>query len=224
MERSFLEKTAYNSRIKKLDFVYLKDHRGIFLLVTDNGLVLTKEVLIPENINVSNVENTMIFLNEKLHDVLLNDFKLAKKLEIINDGFFDYMTNPQASIEICLRSILSLVEDKKTLIGQYNILNHQEFNDIVRAQEYLERLKDGSIYDIVDFDDGPVPSIGTANGNSISIKIGHQNKLRILKSCAVITAIYQSKNGTGAITVYGPLRMKYRFVIALLNAITENMK
>ena len=58
-----LEKTAYNSLIKKIEFVYLKNRRGIFILVTDQGLVLHRETSIPEGINIQSIENTMEFLN-----------------------------------------------------------------------------------------------------------------------------------------------------------------
>ena len=57
-----LEKTAYNSLVKKIDFIYLKNRRGIFILVTDQGLVLHREVLIPEGINIQSIERTVEFL------------------------------------------------------------------------------------------------------------------------------------------------------------------
>jgi heat shock gene repressor HrcA len=105
-----LEKTAYNSSIKKISFVSLKSHRGIFIMVTDQGLVLHRETNIPEGLNVSSIENTVEYLDEKLHDVLLNDFKNAKGLEFINDDFFDYISNGYAVLELCLRNIRKLVD------------------------------------------------------------------------------------------------------------------
>ncbi len=219
-----LEKTAFNSLIKKLSFVYLKNQKGLFIMVTDQGLVLHKEASIPNGINITSIENTVEYLDEKLRDVLLNDFKNAKKIEIVNDGFFDYMTNAEAVLEICLRNIRKLVDDKKKIIGQYNILNHPDFADIVIAQEYIETLKNEAIYQIVEFDSGPLPVIGSVDSNNVTIKIGNENQLKIMKKCTTITVYYQSKHGTGAITVYGPLRMKYRYMISLLKCIANNMK
>ena len=136
-----LEKTAYNSLIKKIEFVYLKNRRGIFILVTDQGLVLHRETSIPEGINIQSIENTMEFLNDKLHDVLLNDFKNAKVINITTDNFFDYISNAPAVLELCLRNIRKLVDDKRTIIGQYNVLNHHDFADLNLAQSYIECLK-----------------------------------------------------------------------------------
>ena len=62
------------------------------------------------------------------------------------------------------------------------------------------------------------------NGNYISIKLGSENNLPIMKKCACITAYFESKNNTGAITIYGPLRMKYRHVISFLRCLVRNMK
>ena len=219
-----LEKTAYNSLIKKIEFVYLKNRRGIFILVTDQGLVLHKETAIPEGINIQSIENTMEFLNDKLHDVLLNDFKNAKVINITTDNFFDYISNAPAVLELCLRNIRKLVDDKRTIIGQYNVLNHHDFADLNLAQSYIECLKNGSIYQIVEFDAGPIPVIASDDNAAISIKLGSENNLEIMKKCACVTAYFKSKHHTGAITIYGPLRMKYRQVISFLKALVNNMK
>ena len=219
-----LEKTAYNSLIKKIEFVYLKNRRGIFILVTDQGLVLHREVLIPEGINIQSIENTMTFLDEKLHDMLLNDFKNAKVINISTDNFFDYISNAPIVLELCLRNIKKLVDDKTTVLGQYNILNHHDFADLNLAQSYINCLKDESIYQIVEFDAGPIPVIATTEVAGVSIKLGSENNLDIMKKCACITAYFKSKHHTGAITVYGPLRMKYRQVITFLKALVNNIK
>lgn len=219
-----LEKTAYNSLIKKIDFVYLKNRRGIFILVTDQGLVLHRETMLPEGINVQSIENTIEFLNEKLHNMLLNDFKNAKAINITTDNFFDYINNAPAVLELCIRNIRKLVDDKRSIIGQYNVLNHHDFADLNLAQEYIECLKDGSIYQIVEFDAGPIPVITSSDASGISIKLGTENNLKIMKKCACISAYFKSKHHTGAITIYGPLRMKYRQVISFLKALVNNMK
>lgn len=218
-----LEKTAYNSKIKRIDFVPLKNHNGVFVLITDQGLVLHKELPIPDGINVSNIEKTIKYLDESLHDCLLNDFKKATTFKVPTEGFFEYMGNAEAVLELCLRSIFTLVEDKKTLIGQFNVLNHEDLADFNTAQEYLDCLKDGTIYDIVEFDNGPLPVISSDDSTNITVKIGHENKVGVMKKCSAITAIYQSKHGTGAITIYGPIRMKYKYIIAALATIVRNV-
>ena len=167
-----LEKTAFNSCIKRLSFAATKNHKGVFVLITDQGLVLHKEVNIPEGISSTNIEKTVNYFDEKLKDVLLNDFKNASKIKIPDDGFFDYMSNAEAVVEFTLRNIYLLVEDKRSIIGQFNILNHHDFADIETAQEYLDSLKDNSIYQIVEFDNGPLPVISSIESKNITVKIG----------------------------------------------------
>jgi hypothetical protein len=95
---------------------------------------------------------------------------------------------------------------------------------IIGINMIRECLKNESIYQIVEFDSGPLPVISSNNGNYISIKLGSENNLPIMKKCACITAYFESKNNTGAITIYGPLRMKYRHVISFLRCLVRNMK
>ncbi len=219
-----LEKIAFNAKIKFIKFISLKHHKGIFILVTDTGLILNSEVSIPDGLNIQDIEKTVDYLSENLQNILLNDFKNAKVLEFGNDGFFDFMTNARAILEFSLRNISKLVDDKKELISQFNILSHSDFNDINKAQMYLETIKDESIYSVCEFDNGPLPALGSLETNAISVKIGSEHELNILKNCSSITAYFDTKEGIGAITIYGPMRMRYRHIIALLESIVKNMK
>ena len=218
-----LEKTAFNSRIKRISFTPTRNHKGVFVLITDQGQVLYKEVLIPEGLGMGNIEKTVNYLNDHLKDYLLNDLKTANQIKFPNDGFFDYMSNAESTLELVLRNIFQLVEDKKEIIGQFNILNHRDFSSIELAQAYLDSLKDESIYQIVEFDNGPLPVIASNDKINLTIKIGKENTGEVFKNCSCITAYYQSKNGTGAITVYGPIRMKYKYVVAALSALVKSI-
>lgn len=218
-----LEKIAYNSKIKFIKFVPLKHHKGLFILVTDNGLVLHNETFIPDGLNVNDIEKTIDYLSDNLQNILLNDFKNAKFIELGNDGFFDFMSNARSILEYSLRNINNLVADKRELISQFNFLSHSDFNDINKAQKYLESIKDESIYSVCEFDNGPLPALASGEKVNISIKIGNEHELDVLKQSSSITAYFNTKEGIGAITVYGPMRMRYRYIVSLLESIVENM-
>ena len=214
---------VYRSTKGLIDSKYKFDTSTLFLLI--NTLYL-KDVwnyfgdeleFTKDSYNFKNKNNDSSLL------MLLNDFKNAKTINITADNFFDYISNAPAVLEICIRNIRKLVDDKRTIIGQYNILNHYDFADLNLAQEYINCLKDGSIYQIVEFDAGPIPVITTTEVAGVSIKLGTENNLNIMKKCACITAYFTSKHHTGAITIYGPLRMKYRQVISFLKALVNNI-
>ena len=70
-----LGKTAYNSRIKKLEFVSLKENYAVILMVTDQGHVESKRIMVPAGISIREIERTISILDEVLHNCLLSDIQ-----------------------------------------------------------------------------------------------------------------------------------------------------
>ena len=61
--------------------------------------------------------------------------------------------------------------------------------------------------------------------SGLSIKIGTENEIKVMKDCSIITVPYESKDGSiGTISILGPTRMEYVKVIPLLEYIAKNMK
>ena len=66
-----------NSRIKKLQFLSLRERFAIILLITDLGHVESKKIIIPEAINFRDIEKVIKLLNQALHDCPI--FEIDKK-------------------------------------------------------------------------------------------------------------------------------------------------
>lgn len=56
-----LGKTASNSRIKKLEFISLNNNQAVILMVTDQGHVESKRILVPKGISVREIEKQLLF-------------------------------------------------------------------------------------------------------------------------------------------------------------------
>lgn len=209
-----LGKTAYNSKIKKIQFVSVKDNQAIILMVTDQGHVEHKRILIPERISISEVEKTIDVLDKVLHNCLVSDIENYLYNEITNEDVIDYI-NYHSEIVTAFASALSeMATDKYHISGKYNILSQPEFQDAKKVKEFLDVLEKRDILRIVKLD-----SMG------INIKIGQDNDLKIMQDCSVITVPYETNSGSvGAITLFGPTRMEYDKVIPLLEHIAKNMK
>ena len=227
-----LEKTAYNSSIAKIVFVPTNNNQGVFILVTNRGQIYHNETYISKNLNIADIERTVAFFDENFHGLLLNDFKNARKIEINNFDFFNYISNSEDIVKFVIINLNKLLADKKEIICPYNILKHSDFSDIRFAQSYLNEINNNNIFQLINFDGEPLPVIGSSNQVNISVKVASEHNthniseenISLFKNFSSITAYYSTKEGTGAITVYGPVRMKYKSVIAILSAIVCNLK
>ena len=68
-----LGQTAYNSRIKKLQFLSLQGQLAIIMMVTDQGHVESKKIIVPEGLSVKEIERVVNVLDEILHDCLVSE-------------------------------------------------------------------------------------------------------------------------------------------------------
>lgn len=209
-----LGKTAYNSKIKKIQFVSVKDNQAVILMVTDQGHVEHKRILIPERISISEIEKTINVLDQVLHNCLVSDIENYLYNEITNEEVIDYINYHSEIVTAFTNALSEMATDKYHISGKYNILSQPEFQDAKKVREFLDALEKRDILRIVKSD-----SMG------INIRIGQDNDLKIMQDCSVITVPYETNSGSvGAITIFGPTRMEYDKVIPLLEHIAKNMK
>lgn len=209
-----LGKTAYNSKIKKLEFVSLSGQYAIILMVTDRGHVESKRIVVPTGINPKEISRVINILDELLHDTIVSDIHATLAHANLSEELRDYLEYHDNLVNACVEAFSEMASDKYHFSGRYNILSQPEFKDVNKVKELFSAIEKREILRVVSSD-----SMG------ITIKIGHENELKVMKDCTVVTVPYEGSDGSvGAITVFGPKRMEYSKVIPLLEYIAGNIK
>lgn len=209
-----LGKTAYNSKIKKLQFVSLQDPYALIIMVTDQGHVESKQITIPEGFEARDIEDVVKALDEVLRDTIISDIPDIVNNEKFHEQLGYYLDYHEELVMACVEAFMEMATDKYQLNGKYNIMSQPEFQDVDKVKEFLDAIEKKEILRVV-----------SSDNNGITIKIGHENELKFMKDCTVITVPYETNNGEiGAITVFGPTRMEYSKVIALLEYIARYIK
>ena len=209
-----LGQNAHNSKIKKLEFVTLQGQYAIILMVTDNGHVESKRIMIPDGINVKDIQKVISVLDELLHDRLVSDINTFMTETFDNEEINDFIKYHENLVAVLLRAFSKMAKDNYLVTGQANILAQPEFQDIQKVKRLLEVIERREILRVVD-----------ASNEGITVKIGQENELTAMKDCTVITVPYHSSTGDkGTISVFGPTRMEYNKVIPLLEYIADNIK
>jgi len=205
---------SYNARIKKLQFIPLTDRHAVILIVTDQGYVESKKIIIPEGMKNKEVEKVVFVMNELLHDIPIAKIDETIKKSLDEASIGTYLEYYEEIIGAFVRTFTEMVQDKYFLSGQSNILTQPEFQDIKKVKELLSAIENQEILKAV-----------SVCENSITVRIGNENQLTAMKDCTVITIPYELDDGKcGAIAVIGPTRMEYQKVIPLLEYIAKNIK
>ena len=135
-----LGKSSYNARIKNLQIVKLSDYSAVMVMVTDQGYVESKKIMIPDAINFKDIEKVIKLLNETLHDCPISeiDTKL-KDIQSVDDiqrsiEYYDEL------VGVFIRAVSEMVKDKYFVSGQTNILNFPEFQDIEKVRDIFNLI------------------------------------------------------------------------------------
>lgn len=206
--------SSYNAKIKKVQFVSLTDRHAVLLMVTDQGYVESKKIIIPEDIKAYEMERIVNILNQILYDCPISEIDKRIKEHLDQDNISAFLTYYDNFISALTRLFTEMVQDKYFLTGQSKILSQPEFQDVNKAKEILSVIENQEFLQTIQ-----------VRKNGISVKIGGENEIHAMKDCTVITVPYELDDGkTGAIAVIGPTRMHYQKVIPLLEYIAKNIK
>ncbi len=205
--------------IKTIELIPIDNTSMLIVLVTNEGIMKNKRVIIPRGINSEYIPKISSVLKEKLTGLSLDEIGVKK----INEIKQALGTNEEMLFPV-LEFISEIIDDiqKETdvyLSGVSNIFNFPEYRDIDRAKEFIEFLDDkNSITRAVtdtDEDDDRV----------IRIKIGKENDMDIMQNSSLVTANYRvGGRNVGKIGIIGPTRMNYSKVVANINQISQYLE
>ena len=206
--------SGYLSKIKKLQFVKLSDSHGVILMVTDHVYVESKKIVIPDNIEIRDMEKVVSLLDDTLHNCPINDIERVIKEKFESGNIYSYMNYYDELVGALIKTFTEMAKDKYFLAGQSNILNQPEFQDVNKVQEMLRAIERREIFKTVN-----------ANETGITIRIGSDNTIKAMENCTMISVPYEiSDDDFGVIAILGPTRMEYQKVIPLLEYIAKNIK
>ena len=199
--------------LKQLQIITLTPQTAVAILVTNTGHVEHKSFSIPYGIEVSDLEKMVNILNDRLIDVPIMQLPYTLQTEV-----YDLMKKHIKEYELMyeyIKSVLTYDEPAKLYVGgQANILTQPEFKDIDKIYDFFTMLENET----------EIIKLLTNHHDGLRVTIGNENKMEAIKDFSLITSTY--KLGTdqlGTIALLGPTRMKYRKVITILQALSNEM-
>lgn len=205
--------------IKTIELIPIDNTSMLIVLVTNEGIMKNKRIIIPKGINAELIPKISSVLKENLSGLSLDEIGVKK----INDIKLALGSNDELLFPV-LEFISEIIDDiqKETdvyLSGVSNIFNFPEYRDIDRAKEFIEFLDDKSSITQA------VTSNDEDDDRSIHIKIGKENDMDIMQNSSLVTANYKVGGRTvGKIGIIGPTRMNYSKVVANINQISQYLE
>ena len=180
---------TYKNQIKSIaniELLRVNDYALILIVVYDNGLVV----------------NDLIYLKYEIDDESLAQINNILRSELIGSSIYDIgkkIISIEEKLNLNYKYLLDIIQtkmenesskdsDKEIKIeGLGNIFNFKEFDDIVKAKEFINLFENPDI--ITDF-------LTDKNDQSLVITIGEENKIDQLKENTIITSYFKVDENT----------------------------
>ena len=202
-----------NPRLKHVEFVRLEPTRALVVLVSEDGQVENRLLMLPPDVPTSALVEATNFLNARVRGKTLGEVKAeleqaftAARAEldeltqkIVAGGLASWSGGDTAERKLIVRGHAKLLEDLKAMgdLERVRLL----FDDLETRREVIELL-------------------GRAQGaEGLRIFIGSENKLFSLSGSSTIIAPYHDGAGRviGVLGVIGPTRLNYARVIPMVD-------
>lgn len=200
------------NRIKHIQLVPIDDKRIIAVIITDTGILKNLIIDVVEGLDYDQLQKVTNLLNKKLQGMTIKDVE-GSLLNDLKEELYEFNSIIE-SVVPKLFSVLEGMEDVELFLsGTTNIFNFPEYNDILKAKNFLIMLEEKEI----------IRNLISATGDQgISISIGRENFYKEAQDCSLVTATYKvNGNIVGKLSVIGPTRMDYSNVVGALKQISQ---
>lgn len=206
---------TYKNQIKSIaniEMLRVSESSLLLIVVYDNGLIVNDLI----RLNYSPEDEDLEFLNRLLQRELIgsNILDLSDKIRKIEEKLnlnYKYLLD---IIQTKMKNESDKDSKKEIKIeGLGNIFRFKEFDDIVKAKEFINLFESPDI--ITDF-------LTDKNDKSLVITIGEENKIDQLKENTIITSYFKvDENTIGTIGVVGLTRINYKEVIESIKLVSD---
>jgi heat-inducible transcriptional repressor len=194
--------------LQHIEFVKLRRHLVLAVLVSTTGLVHNRIVEVEENFSQSELDHLSDYLNSFLAGLTLYQVreKLLEQMRVAKNAY-------DLLLEQALRlgeKAFSSIDDTDVFIeGRTNILNEPEFGSVSRMTDLFRTFEEKTtMVKLLDKFMDP---------KGVQIAIGSESQVQEMETCSVVTSTYSCGGEVlGVLGVIGPRRMNYSRVIPLV--------
>ncbi|MCR5333017.1 MAG: heat-inducible transcriptional repressor HrcA [Bacilli bacterium] len=197
---------AKEEHLVSVQLVPISNTSATCVFVTDQGYVENKTFRIDENTKLSDVEECIKLLNDRLKGTSIAE--LVPKMEAIRPLIDDYVINHDVIYQAMLEAFVGFAKDRLSAFGQEELFDQPEFaNDAMKMKKLLELFNSPEAFREVEESDD----------EGISIRIGDDDE-----DVSIVQAkIKVPGSNERSIAVVGPKRMDYDKVVSSLEYLME---
>jgi len=195
--------------LQHIEFVKLRRHLVLALLVSTTGLVQNRIIEVEEDFSQSELDHLSDTLNSLLSGLTLYQVreKLLEQMRVEKSAYDRLL---EQAIKLGEKAFSSIDETDVFIDGRTNILHEPEFSNISRMTDLFRAFEEkATMVKLLDKFMAP---------KGVQIAIGSESQVQEMETCSLVTSTYGCEGQVwGALGVIGPRRMNYSKVIPLVD-------
>jgi len=195
--------------LQHIEFVRLKRHLVLAILVTTTGLVHNRIMEVEEDLSQSELDYLSKFMNSLLTGLTLHQVreKLLEQMRVVKNTYDRLL---EQALKLGEKALSSLNETDVFIDGRTNIIGVPEFGNVSNMVDLFRAFEEkATMVKLLDKCMEP---------RGVQISIGSETQVQEIETCSLITSTYGFKGEVlGAVGVIGPRRMNYSRVIPLVD-------
>jgi heat-inducible transcriptional repressor len=204
---------AYNSRVRKVQLIPLSHTLALILVITNFGYVESKQMAIPDDMDIAELVKVIDLINELLVDTPISQVSEKLHYEIQRQSIKELLKYRDTIVDSFIEAFSKFAQTKYYLTGQSNMLYQPEFNDVHKLREFIDTIESNDIFKLIE-----------TSHEGVTVKIGTENTVTSMKDVTVVSAQYDTNDGEhGTISIVGPTRMEYRKVIPMIRYLAKHI-
>ncbi len=202
---------AKEEKLASVQIIPLSSTSATCVFVTDQGYVENKTFALSEEVQLSDIENCVKLLNERLKGTAISE--LVAKMEAIRPLLNDYVVDKDIIYQAMLEAFVGFAKDRLNTYGTDNLFDQPEFaNDASKIRHLLELFESPEVFREVEDE----------TSGDISIHIGGEGDEEDVSIISAKVKIPGSKEGS--IAIVGPKRMDYDQVVSSMEYLLEELE
>ena len=195
--------------LQHIEFVRLKRHVVLAILVTTTGLVHNRIIEVEEDFCQSELDRLSDYMNDLLTGLTLQQVR-ERLLEQMRAEKSVYDRLLEQALKLGEKAFFSSDDTDVFIEGRTNIIGEPEFGNLSRMTGLFRAFEEKAT--MVKLLDKCIDPKG------VQIAIGSESQVQEIEACSLVTSTYSYKGEVlGALGVIGPRRMNYSRVIPLVD-------
>ena len=196
--------------VSKVEVIPMSDDRLIALVITNQGHVEHRNIVIDGHVSPNEIKKTVEIINKLIIGTPINEVSKVLEFEI-KPIIGKYVEQHEALYNAFYNAFYDFKENSDVKVkGTSNILKQPEFDNADKIRDIVSKFEDKTIVNQIKEED-----------NGINIYIGSENSFD--DDVTIIKTKFNHNGEEGTIALIGPKRMEYDRVIALLDYIKQNI-